>query len=73
MLDLSPHPTSESLTPYPSLDLVHPCLAVIEERCQGHISLMHVTLQLIDLLPDYEAGYEAYMSYLDQLTEIDHK
>jgi len=72
-LDLGVHPTSESLALNPSSDLVCACLAVIEERHQGHISLAHATLKLIDLLPDNDAGNEAYVSYLDQLTEIDHE
>jgi len=32
---------------------------------------MHATLQLAKLLPDNEAGIEAFGSYLEQLMEID--
>ena len=57
----------------PPLDMVLACLAIVEERRQGHISLAHATLQLVQLLPDNDASNEAYGSYLDQLTEIDHE
>jgi len=32
--------------------MVLTCLAIVEERHQGHISLVHATLQLVNLLPD---------------------
>ena len=54
-------------------DLAVTCLAVIEERSQGHITLAHMTLQLVELLLDDDLSNEAYGSYLDQLMEIDHK
>src|SRR5882724_1856841 len=54
-------------------ELAQYCLAIIEERCQGHISLAQATLQLIDLLPNNDTSNEAYSSYLNQLTKIDHK
>jgi len=53
--------------------MVLACLSVVKERCQGLISLMHVTLQLVELLPDNDADNEAYGLYLDQLMEIDHE
>jgi len=53
--------------------MVLACLAVIEERCKGNLSFTHASLQPIELLPDDEAGIEAYASYLDQLTEFDQE
>ena len=52
-------------------ELVLACLAIVEERCKGNITLTYVTLQLVDLLPDDDTGNEAYGSYLDQLIKID--
>ena len=57
----------------PQSDVALACLAIIEEWPQGHISLSHATLQLIDLLHDNDLSNEAYASYLNQLTKIDHK
>ena len=58
-------------------DLEQSCLAVVEERHQGLISLAQATLQLVNLLPNLlpnnDIGNEAYGSYLNQLTEINHK
>jgi len=54
-------------------DLAISCMAIIEERPKGHLTLASVTLQLVDLLPDHDAGNETYRSYLNQLTKIDHK
>ena len=54
-------------------DLEQSCLAVVEERHQGLISLAQATLQLINLLPNNDTGNEAYRIYLNQLTEIDHE
>src|SRR5882724_8319279 len=53
--------------------MVLACLAVIKERCKGHISLAHVTLQLVELLPDDNVSNKANRSYLNQLTKINHK
>jgi len=75
MLDDSPvqaENTNVNMAEPPS-DLAQSCLAVIEERCQGLISLAQAMLQLIDLLPDNDTGNAAYRSYLNQLTEIDHE
>ena len=62
----------DDLSESPS-DVALACLTIVEERRQGHITLAHATLQLVELLPDDDTGNEAYGSYLDQLTEIDHK
>ena len=69
---IQPENTDVNMAELPS-DLAQSCLAVIEERCQGLISLAQVTLQLMDLLPDNDASNEAYGSYLDQLTKLDHE
>jgi len=47
------------------------CMAIIEDHCKGNLMLRQAALQLVDLLPDYEMGVEAFSSYLSQLTEID--
>src|SRR5882724_1396083 len=57
----------------PPSELAQSCLAIVEQRRKGHILLAQATLQLVDLLPDDDAGNEAYGSYLDQLMEINHE
>jgi len=66
------HSTDINMVDPPS-ELVQSCLAIVEQCRKGHISLAQATLQLINLLPNDDAGNEAYSSYLNQLTEIDHK
>ena len=50
----------------PPSELAQSCLAIVEQHHEGHISLAQATLQLIDLLPDDDAGN-------NQLMEIDHE
>jgi len=66
-------PIAPDIIPDTPSDLAVSCMAIIEERRKGHLSLASATLQLVDLLPDNDVGNEAYGSYLDQLTEIDHE
>src|SRR5882724_9235622 len=69
---IQPENTDVNMAELPS-DLAQSCLAVVKERCQGLISLTQAMLQLIGLLPDNDTSKEAYRSYLNQLTEINHE
>jgi len=40
-------------------DLVLSCLAVVEERRKGNLSLAQASLQLVELLPDTNTGIKA--------------
>ena len=66
------HSTNIDMVNLPS-ELAQSCLAIVKQCHEGHISLAQATVQLVDLLPDDDAGNKAYGSYLDQLMEIDHE
>jgi len=57
----------------PNLTWFSPVWLSSKNICVRHISLAQATLQLVELLPDDEAGIEAFGSYLDQLTEFDRE
>jgi len=53
-------------------DLEQSCLAVVEERHQGLISLAKLHSNS-STSANNDTGNEAYRIYLNQLTEIDHE
>jgi len=68
---VEPNPGSKNNQTNTPSDVAQSCMAIIEDHCKGNLMLRQAALQLVDLLPDYEMGVEAFSSYLSQLTEID--
>src|SRR5882724_5653202 len=60
--------TNASITPIQQA-LVRTCLAIVEEHRKGNITHAQATVQVFGVLPDDKFGSEAFISYVEQLSQ----
>ena len=62
--------TNASITPIQQA-LVWTCLAIVEEHQKGNIMHAQATVQVFSVLPDDKFGSEAFISYVEQLSQTE--